>query len=239
MSEAIRHSPEATPLRRLVRPFQAFAQAEASGGVLLLLAAAVALIWANSPWGASYTALWHTSLSFQLGVWHLSKPLEAWINEGLMALFFFVVVLEIKREVLGGELASVKRAALPIAGAVGGMLVPAGIYLAFNAGQVGAAGWGIPMATDTAFALGVLALLGSRVPLELKIFLTALAIIDDIGAILVIALFYNTGVNWVALAVGLGFLLALIGVNALGVRQPLVYALLGVGLWLAVPYASS
>lgn len=234
MSTTLPHLPEATPLRRIVRPFQAFAQAEASGGIVLLLAAVAALVWANSPWGASYTALWHTALSFRLGDWHLTKPLEAWINEGLMALFFFVVGLEIKREVLGGELASVKRAMLPIAAALGGMLVPAGLYLAFNAGGPGAAGWGIPMATDIAFALGVLALLGTRAPLGLKVFLTALAIVDDIGAILVIALFYTTGVNWVGLVVGMGFLLALMASNRLGVRQPLVYALLGLGLWFAV-----
>ena len=234
MSETIPHLPEATPLRRIVRPFQAFAQAEASGGIVLLLAAVAALAWANSPWSASYTAVWHTSLSVSLGGWQLNKPLESWINDGLMALFFFVVGLEIKREILGGELASRKRAVLPIAAAVGGMLVPAGIYLAFNAGGAGAAGWGIPMATDIAFALGVLALLGTRAPLGLKVFLTALAIVDDLGAIFVIALFYNTGLNWVGLAVGMGFLLAMVAVNRLGVRQPLMYALLGMGLWFAV-----
>jgi NhaA family Na+:H+ antiporter len=233
MSEATRHSSEVAPVRRIVRPFQAFAQAEASGGILLVVAAVVALVWANSPWGASYTALWHVPFSVALGVWSLSKPLESWINDGLMTLFFLVVGLEIKREVLGGELASVKRAALPIAAALGGMLAPAGIYLAFNAGQAGAAGWGIPMATDIAFALGVLALLGRRIPLGLKVFLTALAIVDDIGAILVIALFYTTGIQWGVLAVGAGFLVALIAANRLGVRQPLVYAVLGLGLWLA------
>jgi NhaA family Na+:H+ antiporter len=201
---------------------------------VLLLAAVAALLWANSPWGASYAALWHTSLSFSLGEWRLSKPLESWINEGFMALFFFVVGLEIKREVLGGELASVRRAALPIAAALGGMLVPAGIYLAFNAGQAGAAGWGIPVATDIAFALGVLTLLGKRVPLGLKVFLTALAIVDDIGAILVIALFYSVGVNWVGLVVATGWFLALVAANRLGVRQPLVYLLLGLGLWMAI-----
>ncbi len=227
------HVPEPASVRRIVRPFQAFAQAEASGGIVLLAAAVVALAWANSPWGASYAALWHTPLALSFGSWRLNKPLEAWINDGLMTLFFFLVGLEIKREILGGELASVKRAALPIAAALGGMLLPAGIYLALNAGQAGAAGWGIPMATDIAFALGVLALLGRRIPLGLKVFLTALAIVDDVGAILVIALFYSEGVQWVALAVGLGFLLALIGANWLGARQPLVYALLGLGLWLA------
>lgn len=200
----------------------------------MLLAAVAALLWANTPWGASYSVLWHTPLSFSLGEWRLSKPLEFWINDGLMTLFFFVVGLEIKREVLGGELASARRAALPIAAAFGGMLVPAALYLAFNAGQTSAAGWGIPMATDIAFALGVLTLLGRRIPLGLKVFLTALAIVDDIGAILIIAVFYNAGVNWIGLAVGAGFFLALVAANRLGARHPLVYALLGLGLWLAV-----
>jgi NhaA family Na+:H+ antiporter len=221
-------------MQRIARPFQAFIQAEAAGGIVLVLAAVVALIWANSPWGASYAALWHTPLSFGLGAWHLSKSLEAWISDGLMALFFFVVGLEIKREVLGGDLAEPRHAALPIAAALGGMLAPAGIYLALNAGQPGASGWGIPMATDIAFALGVLALLGKRVPLGLKVFLTALAIVDDVGAILVIAIFYNVGVQWAALAAGAGFLLALLVINRFGVRQPLIYALLGLGLWLAI-----
>jgi NhaA family Na+:H+ antiporter len=237
MSGTISQLPEASPVGRIVRPFQAFAQAEAAGGIVLLVAAVVALLWANSPWEASYTALWHSSLSFSFGNWWLSKPLESWINDGLMTLFFFLVGLEIKREILGGELTSMKRATLPVAAALGGMLVPAGIYLAFNAGRTGAVGWGIPMATDIAFALGVLTLLGKRAPLGLKVLLTALAIVDDIGAILVIALFYNPGIEWAGLITGMGFLLALVAANRLGVRQPLVYSGLGAGLWLAILFS--
>src|SRR3712207_3995435 len=158
-----------------------------------------ALAWANSPWGDAYFHLWERSLTVGFEGLALTKTVHHWINDGLMVVFFFLVGLEIKREMLVGELASPRRAALPIAAAVGGMLVPAAIYAAFNAGGAGAAGWGIPMATDIAFALGVLALLGPRVPTALKIFLTALAIVDDMGAVLVIAIFYSTGISLPAL----------------------------------------
>jgi NhaA family Na+:H+ antiporter len=159
--------------------------------------------------------------------------LTHWINDGLMAVFFLVVGLEIKREILVGELSSPKRAALPIAAAVGGAVVPAVIYVAINLGSEGASGWGIPVATDIAFALGVLALLGERAPIGLKVFLTALAIVDDIVAVTVIALFYTSDISWGALAVGAAFLMALVGANVAGVGKPLVYGLLGIGLWLA------
>jgi NhaA family Na+:H+ antiporter len=226
-------STPATPVQRLLLPFQQFLRQEASGGLLLLACTVLALAWANSPFASSYTALWQTHVTVGLGGFILDKPLLLWINDGLMAVFFFVVGLEIKREVLGGELASLKQAALPLVAAVGGMVVPALCYVAFNLDGPGAAGWGIPMATDIAFALGVLALLGKRAPLSLKIFLTALAIVDDIGAVLVIALFYTAELSWLSLAVGTGFLAALIAVNRLGVRHPLVYLALGLGLWTA------
>jgi Na+:H+ antiporter, NhaA family len=193
----------------------------------------VALVWANSPWGESYAALWHTKLTVGIGDFSLTKDLTHWINDGLMAIFFLVVGLEIKREVLVGELSSVRGAALPVAAAVGGAVVPAAIYLAFNAGAEGTAGWGIPMATDIAFALGVLALLGDRVPVTLKVFVTALAIVDDIVAVLVIAFFYTSEISWGALGVGSAFLAALVVANLLGVGRTLVYAVLGIGLWLA------
>ena len=224
---------ERPPVERIVRPFQDFAHKQSSGGILLIIATAVALVWANSPWGESYAALWQTKLTVGLGEFSLSKDLTHWINDGLMAVFFLVVGLEIKREVLVGELSSLRGAALPVAAAVGGAVVPAAIYVAINAGTQGAAGWGIPMATDIAFALGVLALLGERAPVALKVFLTALAIVDDIVAVLVIALFYTSEISWPALAVGGLFFLALVVANLLGVGRTLVYALLGVGLWLA------
>src|SRR5919107_247125 len=187
---------ERPPVERIVRPFQDFANKQSSGGILLIIAAAVALIWANSPFGESYAALWHTKLTVNVGEFSISKDLTHWINDGLMAVFFLVVGLEIKREVLVGELSSARSAALPVAAALGGAVVPAAIYIAINAGTEGSAGWGIPMATDIAFALGVLALLGERASVGLKVFLTALAIVDDIVAVLVIAFFYTSEISW-------------------------------------------
>jgi NhaA family Na+:H+ antiporter len=219
-------------VERIVRPFQDFAHKQSSGGILLIVATLVALVWANSPWGQGYAALWHTKLTVGIGGFSVSKDLTHWINDGLMAVFFLVVGLEIKREVLVGELSSIRNAALPVAAALGGAVVPALIYLAINAGTAGSAGWGIPMATDIAFALGVLALLGERAPVGLKVFLTALAIVDDIVAVLVIALFYTSEISWTALGVGAVFLAALVVANLLEVGRTLVYVVLGVGLWL-------
>jgi Na+:H+ antiporter, NhaA family len=227
--------PAPTPVERLLLPFHEFMRRETSGGVVLLVCMIVALVWANmpaiSPW---YFSLWQTPLVIGVGDVALAKPASLWINDGLMALFFFVVGLEIKREVLSGELASVRRAALPAAAAVGGMIVPAIIYIGWNAGSPAAAGWGVPMATDIAFALGVLALLGDRVPLSLKVFLTALAIVDDLGAVLVIAVFFTSEIVWPALLGAAAILLLLIILNRLGVRKPSVYALLGLALWVAL-----
>src|SRR5918995_1194679 len=223
---------EQPPVERIVRPFQDFAHKQSTGGILLIMATVVALVWANSPWAESYAALWHTKLTVGVGDFSISKDLNHWINDGLMAVFFLVVGLEIKREILVGELSSIRGATLPVAAAVGGALVPAAIYLSINAGTEGSAGWGIPMATDIAFALGVLALLGEKAPVGLKVFLTALAIVDDIIAVLVIAFFYSSEISWGALGVGAVFLAALIVANLLGVGRTLLYAGLGVGLWL-------
>jgi NhaA family Na+:H+ antiporter len=213
--------------------FQRFTRLQASGGILLMIATLVALVWANSPWAHSYFELWETTLSITLGGFSLSEHLIEWVNSGLMVIFFFVVGLEIKRELIIGELASPRRAMLPIMAAVGGMVTPALIYILINAGTEGASGWAIPMATDIAFTLGILTLMGSRVPLPLKVFFTALAIADDLGAVLVIALFYSGEIHLEALAVGGVILLALIGLNTAGARRPLPYSLLGIGLWLA------
>ncbi len=218
---------------RLRLVFRQFAQIQASGGILLLLATVLAMVWANSPWSDSYFGLWETYLSFSLGDQYLKHTLLHWVNDGLMVIFFFLVGLEIKREILVGELASFKRAALPLMGAVGGMVAPALIYALLNAGGEGQSGWGIPMATDIAFMLGLLALMGSRVPISLKIFFTALAIADDLGAVLVIALFYSGEIQTVALVAAGAILAVLIVLNRLGARRPLPYALLGIGLWLA------
>ncbi len=223
-----------TPIFRLVRPFQEFAARETTGGIVLLACTLTALVLANSPWAETWAALWHTQLTVELDSLSFSRDLHFWVNDGLMAAFFFVVGLEIKRELLGGELASPRQAALPILAALGGVVVPAVLYSTLNAGGPGAPGWGIPMATDIAFAIGVLALLGARVPLGLKVFLTALAIVDDIGAVLVIALFYTSRLGWTALGVAGVCLLVLFAANRLGVRHPLPYALVGIGLWMAV-----
>jgi len=218
---------------RALRPFQEFAHRESSSGLLLLACTAIALAWANSPWAKTYVHLWEIPLAVGAGSFVIRESLHHWINDGLMAVFFLLVGLEIKREILVGELASLRRAALPLAAALGGMLVPAALYAAVNGSGPGAAGWGIPMATDIAFALGVLALLGPRVPLALKVFLTALAIVDDIGAVLVIAFFYTADLLTGALGWGAALLALLIGCNAAGLRHPAPYALLGLALWVA------
>ncbi|OZC01568.1 Na+/H+ antiporter NhaA [Rubricoccus marinus] len=223
-------------MRTLVSSFQDFFRTEAAGGILLLFCAVVAFAWANSPLAASYADLWGMYVTVGAGSFEISKPLLLWVNDGLMALFFFVVGLEIKREVLVGELSNPKKAALSVIAAVGGAAIPALIYVAVNAG-IGSperiAGWGVPMATDIAFALGVLALLGTRAPLALKIFLTALAIADDLMAVMVIALFYTAELKLGALALGVGLVALLAVLNKLGVRKTWPYALIGLVIWVA------
>ncbi|MDQ3493372.1 MAG: Na+/H+ antiporter NhaA [Chloroflexota bacterium] len=223
------------PIDRLLTPFRSFFRLEAAGGLALMAAAAIALIWANSPFAASYEELFSTPFTIGFEGLAISKALVLWINDGLMAIFFLIVGLEIKREILIGELASPRRAALPIAAALGGAVVPAAIYLAINAGAGEPAnrGWGIPMATDIAFALGVLALLGSRVPIGLKVFVTALAIVDDLLAVLVIAFFYTDDLSIEAMFAAAGIVVALMAANLLGIRRLSVYAVLGVALWVA------
>ena len=222
-----------TPIERVLHPFQKFAQNSATGGILLIFSTVIALVWANSAWSDSYLALWNTIITIGPEGGAISKPLILWINDGLMAVFFFVVGLEIKREVLVGELSTSRKAILPIAAAIGGLAIPGLIYAFINAGTPAVSGWAIPAATDIAFALGVLALLGSRIPTSLKVFLTALAIVDDIGAVLIIAIFYTSSLSLSALAIGGLFLAGLILANRLGVRALPVYALLGIGLWVA------
>jgi NhaA family Na+:H+ antiporter len=213
--------------------FREFVHLEASGGVVLLFCTIAAFAWANSPFRESYFALWHTPIRMEFGSYVIEESLLHWINDALMAIFFFVVGLEIKREILAGELAEPRKAALPIAAAIGGMVVPAAIYAMFNAGGEGARGWGIPMATDIAFALAALTVLGSRVPTSLKVFLTALAIVDDLGAILVIAIFYAHGVIWSWLGLAAVFLLLCVFANRVDVRHPVPYALFGLVVWFA------
>ena len=223
-----------TARRVTVSPLRDFFHAESAGGIVLVIATITALVWANSPWKQSYFELWHTHLSIALGSHSVDLTLEQWVNEGLMTIFFLVVGLEIKRELVEGELRDPRTAALPAIAAVGGMIVPALVYVAINAGGNGAGGWGIPMATDIAMAIGVVSLLGSRVPPSLKLFLLALAIVDDIGAIVVIAIFYSDSIHLVPLLVAVGFLLSVAGARLIGIRFVLVYVALGAGLWLAL-----
>ena len=221
-------------LARLMRPFEDFFKRQAAGGIVLLAVTLLAIALANSPFSSTYFHFWEIEFTLGSSGFGLSKSLHHWINDGLMAVFFFVVGLEIKREFLAGELASPHKAALPIAGAIGGMLLPAVIFFLFNPGGMEGRGWGIPMATDIAFALGVIALLGNRISRSLAIFLTALAIVDDLGAVLVIGIFYTSDLNLLALAIGAIFLALLVIGNRSGLQTPNFYALVGLGLWIAL-----
>jgi NhaA family Na+:H+ antiporter len=233
------NEPNAGPrlIDRAAAPFQRFLEREAASAILLLAATVVALVWANSPWAASYERVLHVPLSAGIGAWRLELSLQHFVNDALMALFFFVVGLEIKRELAIGQLSSRARAMLPVIGALGGMVVPAAIYVAFHRGGPAVHGWGIPMATDIAFAVAALSVFAARVPPGLKIFLLALAIADDIAAVSVIALFYTEKLSmaWLALA-GLG-LLASWGLSVTGVRSYGVYFAVGGLVWLATHHS--
>jgi NhaA family Na+:H+ antiporter len=218
----------------LTRALREFLATEVAGGVVLLAATAIALAWANSPWRGGYRRLWETELAVRLGQWSIALDLRHWVNEGLMAIFFVVVGLEIKRELFEGELRDRRQAALPVIAAVGGMVVPAGLYLAVTAGGSGARGWGIPMATDIAFALGVAALVGRGLPPSLRLFLLTLAIVDDIGAILVIALFYSGGIGWGPLTAALVLIAGAYAVRQAGVLFPPLFVAFGALVWLAL-----
>lgn len=211
--------------------FRDFTNSEKSGGLVLLGCTILSLLLANSAWGEGYTHFWHSSLNLSFGPVDLDFSVEHWINDGLMTIFFLLVGLEIEREIYVGELANLKAASLPIAGAIGGMLVPAAIYFFLNSGTPTQSGYGIPMATDIAFALGMLSLLGNRIPHSLKIFLTALAIIDDLGAILVIAIFYNTGISWGYLGAAMGIFGLLLLFNRLRLHKLIFYLLPGIVMW--------
>ncbi len=219
---------------RLRAPFGEFMRDQSTGGVLLFISAVVAMVWANSPWSESYHHFWEHTIAFSVDQWKLERTIHHWINDGLMAMFFFLVGLELKREVVGGELSKPRDAILTVAAGLGGMVVPALIFLLFNPSGEAHAGWGIPMATDIAFAVGLLALLGSRAPVALKVFITTLAIADDLGAVLVIAIFYTSDISFANLAVGAAFLLMLVAGNVLGIRNPWYYAVFGIGgMWTA------
>lgn len=218
----------------VVRPLSRFLQIQAASGIILLAAAVLALAWANSPWRHLYEQLWHTPIAVSVGSYRIEEPLHFWINDALMVIFFFVVGLEIRREIDQGELSDPRRAALPIAAALGGMIAPAIIYALVNHGTPAHRGWGVPMATDIAFAVGVLALLGPRVPAAVRVLLLALAIIDDIGAIVVIAVFYSSGFRASGLFVAFAGVGGILVLRALGVRRTLAYLIPGVVLWAGI-----
>ncbi|MGD9082659.1 MAG: Na+/H+ antiporter NhaA [Desulfobacterales bacterium] len=219
---------------QILRPTQRFFRKQVASSVLLLSATIIALLWANSNIAETYHTFWHTKISLVFGEFHISKSLVHWVNDGLMALFFFTVGLEIKRELLVGELASPKKALLPVIAALGGMLVPGLIYIAFNLGSSSMDGWGIPMATDIAFALGAVAIFGHKLPVNLRIFLAAFAIADDLGAVLVIAIFYTKEIVWFYVFVCAMLVFCLAIANALWIRWTLIYAILGLAIWFFV-----
>ena len=224
--------PHRPVLHRLMKPIIEVLHIEAAGGVVLLAAAVAALVWANSPWQAAYESLWSTEARIEIGGLQLTEDLRHWVNDGLMVLFFFVVGLEIKTELVAGELAGVRRAALPAAAAAGGMVVPAVVYASINAAGGALEGWGVPVATDIAFAVGVVALLGRRVPQSLKIFLLALAIVDDIGAILIIAVFYTDDLAPVWLAAAVALIGVVVVMRWLRIWYLPAYILVGTAIWL-------
>lgn len=231
------HLPVA-PIRRLTRPLADFLAIESASGLVLLACTAVALALANSPYATDYAHFWHTSVFLTVGNFRIGGELGHFVvNDVLMTVFFFVVGLEIKRELIAGELRDARKAALPVAAALGGMVVPAAVYMALQANQFGQPpfrGWGVPMATDIAFVVGVMALLGNRIPFGLKIMLLSLAIADDIGAVVVIAAFYSGGLNWALLALAAGGFAAVYVLNRTGVRSIPVYVAVAVPIWLAV-----
>ncbi len=220
--------------RQVLLPTEEYIHSETISGGLLLVCAIAALVWANSPWSASYFALRELPVSIQIGAFAIALDLQHWINDGLMAVFFFVVALEIKRELIHGDLSETRKAALPVAAALGGMILPAGIYLAFNVGGKGASGWGIPMATDIAFAVAILALLGKRVPSHLRIFLLTYAIVDDVGSILVIAIYYTEHFSMIAMWVAIAALGLMLAMRWLGFRATLAYLFPAIIFWAAM-----
>lgn len=234
--------PEAwEPLLRLARlarrPLERFLHIQAASGIVLLIAAGIALIWANSPWAATYRALWHTPLGIRLGTFYFERSLEWFVNDALMVVFFFVVGLEIRRELHHGELSQWRRAVLPASAALGGMLAPALLYGLIAGQPPTRSGWGVPMATDIAFAVGVLTLLGPRVPAALRVLLLALAVIDDLGAIVVIALFYSSGLSLLGLAIFGAGMAGIFTMQRLGIRQKLLYIAPAILAWAGI-YAS-
>ncbi|MFP5079734.1 Na+/H+ antiporter NhaA [Pedobacter sp. JCM 36344] len=221
-----------SPIEKIIAPVSRFIHLEYTSGIVLLISVIAAIIWANSAWREMYHHIWEINFSIGFNTNVLSHPLHIWINDGLMAIFFFVIGLELKREFMNGELSSFKKASLPMSAAFGGMIVPALIYFVINKGTDADHGWGIPMATDIAFALALLSVAGRHIPSSIKVFLSALAVADDLGAVLVIAFFYTADVNFTALGIAGAFLLVLIVGNRLGIRSSMFYLIIGFGVWI-------
>jgi len=236
MQERLRKFKKASPphpvLYRTIRPFREFMRIEASGGIVVIACLIIALLWVNLPIGATYDMFWGLHLSVSIGTLTINEPLGFWVNDLLMAIFFFLIGLEIKRELLIGWLRSMQQAILPVIAAIGAMIVPAVIYSLFNPpGSPGSVGWAIPMATDIAICLGILNLFGDRIPTATKVFLTTLAIVDDLAGIMVIAIFYSHGLHIEYLVLSAALVVALITLNRLGIRRLVPYLILGLGLW--------
>ncbi|MEJ2883584.1 Na+/H+ antiporter NhaA [Pedobacter sp. GR22-6] len=221
-----------SPIEKIIAPVSRFIHLEYTSGIVLLFSVIIAIIWANSAWHEMYHHIWEIDFSIGFDTYVLKHPLHIWINDGLMAIFFFVIGLELKREFMDGELSSFRKAILPMSAALGGMIVPALIYFVINKGTQADHGWGIPMATDIAFALALLSMAGKHVPTSVKVFLSALAVADDLGAVLVIAFFYTSGVDFTALGIAGIFLVVLIAGNRLGIRSSIFYLVLGIAVWI-------
>lgn len=232
MTEGLARLPK-EPADALTRPFMRFLRIEAVAGAVLLMSVLVTLLLANTGWSAQYLAVWDMPVGLRIGHIEMSRSLRHWVNDGLMTLFFFVIALELKREMVLGELRDLRVAALPVAAALGGMIVPAGTFLLVVGRHPGASGWGVPMSTDTAFVIGSLAVLGTRIPESVRLFLLSLAIFDDVGAVLVVAIGYSDALNWGAVVVAALGLVVVAGVARLGVRAIPVYFALGGAIWLA------
>lgn len=222
----------ASAIEKIIAPVSKFIRMEYTGGIFLFISVLIAILWANSSFHDSYHHLWEIRFAVGFDSYMLSHPLHIWINDGLMAIFFFVIGLELKREFMEGELSSLKKASLPMMAAFGGMLVPALIYFFMNKGNAGEHGWGIPMATDIAFALALLSMAGKHIPVSVKVFLSALAVADDLGAVLVIAFFYTANLNFLPLGIAAILLLILIAGNRLGIRNVAFYLFIGIGVWI-------
>jgi NhaA family Na+:H+ antiporter len=222
------------PVDRLAEPIARFLHVQSAGGAVLLVATVAALVLANSPWSGQFLGFWDTNIGLSVGAFEITHSLKHWINDGLMVIFFFVIGLEVKREIVLGELRDLRTASLPIAAALGGMVVPASVYLSMQWGEPGARGWGIPMATDIAFVVGCMAILGSRVPRGLRVLLLTLAIADDIGAILVIAIGYTSDLNLTALGLAVLAIGVILLFQRIGVRSIPIYVVVGIALWFAI-----